>query len=279
MVKTHNSRKRFISAALGALALGAMAPASAEVNMFDGEWHFSVTPYAWLPNVNGSTSFAGPIGVARNVSADIDSNTVLSHLEFAAMISGEVRKGEWSVFTDYIYLSLGGQKSTVKEINGPFGRLSTTVDLGSSTSVKGDVWTLAGGYSVWHGKDGHLDVIAGTRYLSLDTTLDWNVDGAAGILPGRQGSVTLGRSVWDGIIGVKGEIRLGEDGKWFMPYYADVGTGSHNTTWQALLGGGYRYGWGNLMLAWRSLSYKFSDGSQNADVRFSGPAIGATFVF
>ena len=60
MVKTHNSRKRFIAAALGALALGAMAPASAEVNMFDGELHFSVTPYAWLPNVNGSTSFRWP---------------------------------------------------------------------------------------------------------------------------------------------------------------------------------------------------------------------------
>jgi len=123
MVNMSNSRKRLIAAALGALALGAMAPASAEVNMFDGEWHFSVTPYAWLPNVNGSTSFDGPIGGARNMSADIDSNTLLSDLKFAAMISGEVRKGEWSVFTDYIYLSLDGQKSTVKEINGPFGRL------------------------------------------------------------------------------------------------------------------------------------------------------------
>ena len=123
MVKKHKFRKHVIAAALGALALGAMAPASAEVNMFDGEWHFSITPYAWLPNVNGSTSFEGPIGVARNMSADIDSNTLLSHLKFAAMISGEVRKGEWSAFTDYIYLSLDGQRSTVKEINGPFGRL------------------------------------------------------------------------------------------------------------------------------------------------------------
>lgn len=47
------------------------------------------------------------------------------------------------------------------------------------------MWTLAGGYSVWHGKDGHLDVIAGTRYLNLDTTLDWNVGGALG-RPGQR---------------------------------------------------------------------------------------------
>ncbi len=271
--------KQTASILLGTIALAMTLPATAEVDMFDGAWHFSVTPYAWLPNANGSTAFEGPLGNARGVSANLDSNTVLSHLEFAAMIEGEVRKGEWSLFSDYIHLSLGHQQSALKDITGPLGQLSTTLDLGSSTSVTGNVWTLAGGYSAWHGQAGHLDVIAGTRYLGLGTTLDWSVAGTLGLLPGRQGSVSLDRSGWDAIVGAKGDIALDAEGKWFIPYYFDVGTGKSNVTWQALLGVGYRYDWGNVTLSMRSLSYKFTDGNQDTDLRFTGPALGATFIF
>ena len=82
----------------------------------------------------------------------------------------------------------------------------------------------------------------------MDTSLDWNVAGTLGLLPARQGSIAKTRSEWDAIVGVKGEIALCA-GKWFMPYYLDVGGGSHNTTWQALVGAGYRYGWGELVLS------------------------------
>ena len=71
-------------------------------------------------------------------------------------------------------------------------------------------------------------------------------------------------------------MRFG-DGKWFMPYYADIGTGSNQWTWQALLGVGYRFGWGELSLVVRSLSYYFDD--DKLDLRMTGPALGATFNF
>ena len=79
---------------------------------------------------------------------------------------------------------------------------------------------------------------------------------------------------WDGIVGVKGQVRFG-DGRWFMPYYADIGTGSSNWTWQALLGLGYSFGWGDVSLSIRSLSYEFND--NDADLRMTGPALGVSF--
>ena len=77
-------------------------------------------------------------------------------------------------------------------------------------------------------------------------------------------------------MGVKGQVRFG-DGKWFMPYYADIGTGSNNWTWQAILGVGYRFGWGELTFVVRSLSYYFDN--DKLDLRMTGPALGATFSF
>ena len=268
------------AAILGALSLGTATPAlSDEVNMFDGQWHAAVTPYAWVPVVSGSTTFKGPIGSARSMDMSVDASNYLKDLEFAAEISGEARKGDWSVFTDYMYLSFKDKNSNVKTITGPMGDVSDPIDTGSTASMRGDVWTLIGAYTPWRSGRGHVDVFAGTRYLGLDTSLSWNVQNTLGHLPARSGSISKNRGEWDAIVGVKGEVALGSEGKWFMPYYVDIGSGSSNTTWQALIGAGYRYGWGELAFSVRSLSYKFTDKNENADVRFTGPALSARFAF
>ena len=72
----------------------------------------------------------------------------------------------------------------------------------------------------------------------------------------------MGRRLWD-----KGRVRLGE-GRWYTPYYADVGPGSSNWTWQALLGVGYAFDWGDINLSIRSLSYDFN-GKNDADLRLT----------
>ena len=37
----------------------------------------------------------------------------------------------------------------------------------------------------------------------------------------------------DGIVGLKGTLRLSSNGKWFLPIEADIGTGSKNWQWNA----------------------------------------------
>ncbi len=263
------------------LAILAATPVLAQERIFDGQWHFSVTPYLWLPTIYADTSLKGPAGITSiDTAMHSTPSTYLKNLSFAAMISGEARQGNWSVFTDYIYLRFKDQDTTIRAVYGPAGRGVGFADMGSEIDITGNVWTLAGSYTVWREGAKHIDVFAGTRYLGMDADLDWRVAGTRGVLPGVQGGASGEFSKWDAIIGVKGQLPLSGDGRWFMPYYFDVGSGSGNTTWQALIAAGYRFDWGNVTLSLRSLSYDFSGRhSETVDARFTGLALGASFLF
>jgi hypothetical protein len=64
-------------------------------------------------------------------------------------------------------------------------------------------------------------------------------------------------------------------------YYADVGTGESDLTWQAVLGVAYQFGWGKLFANYRHLDYDFGDTKNFSDLSlaFSGPTVGARFDF
>ena len=83
--------------------------------------------------------------------------------------------------------------------------------------------------------------------------------------------------MWDGVVGVKGNAYLGDERKWFIPYYFDIGTGQSDLTWQVNAGIGYQYDWGALVATWRYLDYEFSSDKAVQSVNFNGPTIGATF--
>ena len=50
------------------------------------------------------------------------------------------------------------------------------------------------------------------------------------VLPSRSGSKSINENLWDGIVGVKGRYALGDERKWFVPFYLDVGTGQTQLT-------------------------------------------------
>jgi hypothetical protein len=77
---------------------------------------------------------------------------------------------------------------------------------------------------------------------------------------------------------VRGRLSFG-DGRWYVPYYADIGGGSSATTWQALAGLGYAFGWGDVLLVYRHLEYDQSGGKLLQNIRFDGPALGLAFHF
>ncbi|WP_161827380.1 hypothetical protein [Steroidobacter agaridevorans] len=74
-----------------------------------------------------------------------------------------------------------------------------------------------------------------------------------------------------------GQGAFGQEHKWVIPYYLDVGTGDSDTTWQASLGLGYAFGWGDVTVAWRYLDYELKSGAPIADLSLNGPAVGVTF--
>jgi hypothetical protein len=274
-------RSRVIGGILGSLAL--MPAAQAAENVYDGNWHFSLTPYLWLPSIDGELTFVIPPGSSGgpnggSVDVGAGSEEILASLNFAFMGTGDVRKGRWSLVTDFIYLDLSVDKTDVKSITGPGGIIDIPIDTSSKTSLSGYIWTLAGAYSLATGPGATLDLLAGFRDAQLEVSLEWQFAGPVGSFP-QSGGFSNVSVLWDAIVGVKGRIRLSESGNWFIPYYADVGTGASDFTWQGVIGVGYSFGWGDLHLDYRALGYKIDDGRLIKDLTLHGPALAATFHF
>lgn len=245
----------------------------------DGErWQFRVLPYLWLPALDASadvtlsrleTASGADVGPV-DLSAATDPGNYLSNLNMAFMLMGEARKGPWSIYTDLLYTSFGDKDTKVRNVTGPAGFLRTEINRTARTELSATVWTLAGGYRAIERGNFELDLMGGFRYLTMDSDLELRLQGADGRFY-RQRKVALDQDVWDGILGVRGQILFpGSD--WYLPFYADVGAGESDLTWQAMLGVGYRFDWGEVTLAYRALGYDFD--KNDADMTLSGPGLG-----
>lgn len=259
--------------------------ASAEIPEPADRWTFAVQPYLWLPSISGSLSYGISEGGGPNV--DIDTTNILESLNFALMFTAEARKKRWSLWTDVIYLDLESSGSQVKSINfsGPGGQVTVpaTLDAGTNVEIEGIEWGLAGAYTVAQGKISVLDVLVGFRYFTIEAKTDWNLSGTvSGPGPGqsfaRTGSISKREDLWDGIIGIRGRVGLGS-GKWGIPYYFDIGTGSSDLTLQGAAGIQYRFSWIDLSLLYRYLYYDMEEGELLQDVGIGGPMIGVNFRF
>ena len=266
-------------ATLAALAL--CGPLSAAAETPGNEWKFSITPYLWLPNIDGTLKYSAPSGTSGSPEVQVGPNDYLENLRLAFMISGEVRKDRWLAFTDAIYLDFASEKSSVKSINFGGDRVSSSANVSTDSSLKAGAWTLGAGYAVLPGRPVEMDVFGGLRYLGLHASSDWQLTttvtgpGGGQTFP-RAGNITERADLWDGIVGVRGRIWLGGS-NWSIPYYSDIGTGSSSLTWQGMLGIAYSFKVVSLTLAYRHLYYDQKNDKLIQDMRFSGPALGVGF--
>jgi len=246
-------------------------------------WTFTLTPYLWLPNVNGTLKYEIPPGSGGAPAVDTGPNNYLENLSFALMLSGEARRGRWSVLADFIYLDFDKEKSNVKSVDFGGSRVSTSGDLQTRSSLKGYELTLAGSYTLLQSPRATLDALGGLRYFHVEASSDWQLTatvsgpGAGQTFP-ASGNASRGTDIVDAIAGVRGRVRWG-DTPWFSPYYLDLGAGSSKLTWQSLVGIGYAFKWGDAVLAYRTLFYDQEDDKLLQDFRFSGPTVGAAFRF
>ena len=274
-------RKKLLKTGSWALVTGILASggaaSAAGVDMHDGQWHYSLTPYAWFPNISQTIQLTTPLGGGKTVNVEVKPDSYLSNLDFALMGTFEARKGDWALAMDLVYNDFSGQKGKIKNVRGPEGEESLPIDVNVDVDLKALIWEGIGSYTVARNPTGTLDVFGGVRYLSLKTSTDLSFSGPEGVL-GRSGGNSNRINVWDGIVGVRGAVELGAGGDWFLPYYLDIGAGNYsNWTWQGWAGVGYRFDWGDLVLVYRNLSYSTSGNEILEDMRMAGPALGATF--
>lgn len=276
--------KKTLAAVLVAAAL--LGPAGAAAQAERDRWKVSILPYLWFPAVDSTLRYDTANG-SQTVNVDVDADTLIGALNFAAMVAGEARKGKWLVATDIFYTDLGSESSDVTSVDfnpgsGPINVATTQLNSGTDTEIKMTIWSLTGGYNVIDEAGGTLDVFGGFRYLYLETRTDWQLTATVTGPPGapvfsRSGTLKGTDNIWDAIAGVRGRLRVTDT--WFVPYYLDAGAGDSDFTWQASLGAGYAFKWGDLIAAYRYLSYDQGEGDLVQELSLGGFGLGANFHF
>lgn len=278
-------RWRILMAVFVVVLVACQAPVSLAQPYSNG-WQFAITPYLWLPNIDGTLKYDIPHGGIGSPGVNVGPNDYLENLDFTIMINAEVRKARWSVFTDVVYLNFSNEKSNVKSIDfidTGINAVDSSLDAGTQTSLEAVSWTLASSYRVLQGDSGRLELLAGFRYFGLEASSGWNLTatitgpGGSHVFP-RAGSISQREDIWDGVIGLRGRLNLGT-GQFYIPYSFDIGTGSSEVTWNGVIGLGYGFKWGDIMLDYRHLYYDMGSGNLLQDMRFSGPALGVVFRF
>lgn len=269
-------KSRFYLGTLSAALLLA-TPLAADAQMKAAEWQFRATVYGWFPAISGTTEFP-PTG-ASGPSFKVDADTVIEHLKFALMGTFEAQKGEWGVWTDVFYSDIGGTTSGTRNLTVGGQPLPATVTANLSLDAKTWIWTIAGTYSIMSTPEHSMEALFGARMVDVKETLNWGLAGNFGSLgtPGAAGRTEVTMTNWDAVVGIKGRVSFGDERRWFMPYYLDIGTGQSKFTWQAFLGAGYAFKWGSVVAAWRYLDYETEPGDPIQNVNFSGPMLGLAF--
>jgi hypothetical protein len=294
--------------ALTAMSLGTLhaadmpvkAPPPAPVPAYS-PWRFDLTPYAWLPSLNGSSTIKGhSADVDASFFGDIIHRKIPKEL-FGLMTAFEACNDRFAILGDFTYLLLGASKGGSRSISlDP--RLTADVSANFDTTIKMIITELAGAYEIarWGSPAASttsLDLYAGGRLWWQQAEASLNIDAKLAILLPRRsfnvsGSLAYADSgdvTWiDPLVG----LRLRHQ---FMPGHeltlsGDVGgfgAGSE-FSWQAI--GAYRftfahaYGatWSGL-LGYRALYVDYSKGAGDTLYQFDmlqhGPIMGISARF
>ena len=245
-------------------------PAGALAQSAD-EWKFEAALNGYLPTIGGTTVFAGTGASGPNIN--MDAQTIIDHLKMVFMGSFEARRGVWGAYTDVLYMDIGGSKSATRLVTDTGIGFTANADL----DVKATVWSLAGMYRAMSVPEGTLDVLGGARLLDVKPTLGWSIIGTGPLGLGQTGTSSPSLTIWDAIVGVKGKVLFGDQKQWFAPYYADIGTGGSDLTYQLSAGIGYAFKWGDVIGAWRYLDYNMKSGKAIQSMNLNGPVISLAF--
>ena len=270
MHRTPGIRRPTAWLAAGAMLLSTVLPVTAASAGSSDQWEYEAMIYLWGAGMDATTQTGGDI--------DISFNDIIDDLDLAFMGTFGAHKGKWSLLADAIYLDISQSDGGSETIPILGGRPDITRTVDVDIKMKAWITTFGAGYNVVNNEKVALDLVGGARYfwVDIDQKLDLSRKGVI-LQTSRKVKVSDSQDVWDGIVGVRGQINLNNN--WYLPYYADVGTGESKSTWQAMTGVGYQFKWGDVLLAYRYLDYDFDSDFVLDDLTVKGPALGARFRF
>ena len=259
---------------------------SASAQPESDRWEYRLTPYLWLPTIDGTLKYALPPGGGGSPDISVGPTDWLDLLNFGLLLSGSAQKGKFLVFSDLVYLSMTSKdEGSVDGIRvGPeFLPIDASIVLKTRTDLDALNLTLGVGRDISRSAAARVSVFAGIRYLGVDVSSRWDMTTVISgpddsiVLP-RQGSIGQEVHLLDGILGFRGELGR-ESRHWSLPFYFDVGAGDSELTWNAMAGVSRRFDWGDLLIVFRHLEYDQSESKLLQDISFSGPVVGGRFRF
>lgn len=286
--------------ALHAADMPVKAPPPAPAPAYN-PWRIEITPYAWTPSLNGSSTIKGHTAdVDASFFGDIIHREIPKQL-FGLMTAFEARNDRFAIIGDFTYLLIGAGKGGSRSETLD-QRIALTVGANFDTTIKMIITELAGAYEIarWGSPAASttsVDIYAGGRLWWQEAEASLNVDASlAFLLPRRtftfDGSRAYAKSgsiTWvDPLVGLRlrHQFTPGHE----LTVSGDVGgfgAGSQ-FSWQAI--GAYRvalgHAWGanwSGMLGYRALYVDYSKGSGDTlyafDMLQHGPIVGLTARF
>ena len=88
-------------------------------------WTFDVAPYLWFANINTTMNFNLPPalgGGTASTDTSIGFGDLVSHLNFATMVTADAQYDRFSLLTDFMYMNLGGEASRFRSVRLPTNR-------------------------------------------------------------------------------------------------------------------------------------------------------------
>lgn len=227
------------AAALAGFFLISTNPVAAQ----EDDWEFTANPYMWYASVGGKSATGGDI--------DVDASDLIDTLDLAFSGNVQAHKGKWSFLTEVLFLDIDERTSGI--------------DVG----LRNWIVTPAVGYNLIKDENLTLDILGGARCFWLKAKLDLSDLGGP--------RLSDSGDVWDGIVGLKGELNLTE--KWSMPFYMDIGAGGTDMSWQASGGLAYKLEKCDLFMGYRYLEFDFDKNDAIDDLDISGPYVGIKIPF
>ncbi len=215
----------------------------------EGEWNWSIAPYAWLIGLEGDIT-------AKGLTSKVDESfsDAVSKLTVAGMLNVDGNNGKWGMIGDLVYLNLDDDSDTaIGKVEG--GVEQWVMSAVPYLRVKSDEKMT-------------LDLGAGARYLYTSLDID---------TPARSASDS--KSWIDPIVVARLNIRVMD--KLSFSLLGDVGgfrVGS-DFTWQVAVTAGYEVSdLIGLMLGYRYLDTDYKDGDFGYDAASSGLTMGVSFA-
>ncbi|WP_020207814.1 hypothetical protein [Gilvimarinus chinensis] len=234
---------RSLAFASGSIAAAFASPA------YSAEVQYTAELYALGADVDIS---------GEGFSETAEFGDILDNLEMGFFGSFSAKGDKFGVIGNLLYVDVENTKS--KE------------NPNISASIKAEISTLvltaAAGWEFYESTSAEINGVLGVRWLDLNSDIDFALSSIG------EASNHADEDIWDGVIGIQGRNNLSE--KWYISYYADIGTGDSDFTWQATASLGYQFSKLVVVLGYQYLEWDLKDTLVD-ELTVSGPALGLRF--